>query len=178
MGFKDIHQSSKPRPTNRKLISPPTALGGALFSFLFSLFSLLPTLFPLGRGPFASLARVLIRHPRVCGDPCFCFPCVYLPFIDAGVFEDRAIAMGKPHCNRSICTFRLWNMPFHNPVPELVEGWPSPHALSSPSRMRGSMLNILSSSPTPLRCVGLLKTRRNQRKDPHRTQPMGFNKAP
>ena len=31
-------------------------------------FSLLPTLFPLGRGPFASLARVS-RHPRVGGDP-------------------------------------------------------------------------------------------------------------
>jgi hypothetical protein len=26
-------------------------------------------------------------------------------FIDAGVFEDRAVAMGKPHCNRSIYTF-------------------------------------------------------------------------
>ena len=43
-------------------------------------------------------------------------------FIDAGVFEDRAVAMGKPHCNRSICTFRLWNMRFCYPVPELVEG--------------------------------------------------------
>jgi len=29
----------------------------------------------------------------------------YLPFIDVGLFKDRAVAMGKPHCNRSIRTF-------------------------------------------------------------------------
>jgi hypothetical protein len=28
-----------------------------------------------------------------------------LPFIDVGLFKDRAVAMGKPHCNRSIRTF-------------------------------------------------------------------------
>jgi len=60
----------------------------------------------------------------------YAFPChsvanasvFYFLFIDAGVFEDRAVAMGKPHCNRSICTFRLWNMRFYYPAPELVEG--------------------------------------------------------
>jgi hypothetical protein len=29
----------------------------------------------------------------------------YLPFIDAGLIKERAVAMGKPHCNRSIRTF-------------------------------------------------------------------------
>ena len=97
--------------------------------FLFSLFfSLLPTLFPLGRGPFASLARgqpsplaiVILVYTGI--HPWFSFrvfPCSsvanassFFLFIDAGVFEDRAVAMGKPHCNRSICTFRLWIMRF------------------------------------------------------------------
>ena len=52
----------------------------------------------------------------------------YFLFIDVGVFEDRAVAMGKPHCNRSICTFRLWNIRFCYPVPELVEGSNLPRA--------------------------------------------------
>jgi hypothetical protein len=46
----------------------------------------------------------------------------YFLFIDVSVFEDRAVAMGKPHSNRSICTFRLWIMRFRYSVPELVEG--------------------------------------------------------
>ena len=94
----------------------------SLFS-LFSFFSLLPTLFPLGRGPFASLARgqpspfafVILANAGIHSWFSFyAFPChsvanvsSFFLFIDACVFEDRAVAMGKPHCNRSICTFRL-----------------------------------------------------------------------
>ncbi|NBT63801.1 MAG: hypothetical protein EBT02_18765 [Planctomycetia bacterium] len=50
--------------------------------------------------------------PSVANASAFFF---FFLFIDAGVFEDRAVAMGKPHCNRSICTFRLWNMRFCHP---------------------------------------------------------------
>jgi hypothetical protein len=57
-------------------------------SFFF--FPQLPTLFPPGKGPFASLARVSILHH------------FYFPLIDVGLFKDRVVAMGKPHCNYSI----------------------------------------------------------------------------
>jgi hypothetical protein len=61
------------------------------FYFLFFLFlPLLPTLFPPGKGPFASLARVSILHH------------FYFPLIDMVLFKDRVVAMGKPHCNSSI----------------------------------------------------------------------------
>ncbi len=109
------------------------------FFFLFFLFFLHhPTLFPLGRGHFASLARgqpssfafvILVNS----ADPSLVFLLCFsvanasafffsFLFIDAGVFEDRAVAMGQPHCNRYICTFILWNIRFRYPVPELVEG--------------------------------------------------------
>ena len=29
----------------------------------------------------------------------------FFPFIDVGMLKDKAVAMGKPHCNRSIQTF-------------------------------------------------------------------------
>jgi hypothetical protein len=60
------------------------------FSFFFFFFPLLPTLFPPGKGPFASLARVSILH------------LFYFLLIDRGLFNDRGVAMGKPHCNYSI----------------------------------------------------------------------------
>ena len=118
----------------------------SFFSLFFSFFfSLLPTLFPLGRGHFASLARgqpspfafVILANAGIHSWFSFyAFPChsvanasvFYFLFIDVGVFEDRAVAMGKPHCNRSICTFRLWNIRFCYPVPELVEGSNLPRA--------------------------------------------------
>jgi len=66
-----------------------------VFSFLLSLFPQLPTLFPPGKGPFASLARVSNLHH------------FYFLLIDMGLFKDRGVAMGKPHCNSSICNFRF-----------------------------------------------------------------------
>ena len=60
------------------------------YSFTFFLFPLLPTLFPPGKGPFASLARVSIHHH------------FYFPLIDTGLLKDRGVAMGKPHCNSFI----------------------------------------------------------------------------
>ena len=95
----------------------------SLFSFfIFHFFSLLPTLFPLGRGPFASLARdqpspfafVILANAGIhAWFSFYAFPChsvanasvFYFLFIDASVFKDRAVAMGKPLCNHSICTF-------------------------------------------------------------------------
>ena len=79
--------------------SPSTALGGSAllffcFLFYFLFFPQLPTLFPPGKGPFASLARVsILLH-------------FYFPLIDMSLFKDREVAMGKPHCNSSIWTFR------------------------------------------------------------------------
>ena len=113
------------------------------FFFLLSFLSFFSITQPssAGRGPFASLARgqpsplaiVILVYTGIHAWFSFrVFPCpsvanasaffFFFLFIDAGVFEDRAVAMGKPHCNRSICTFRLWNMRFCYPVPELVEG--------------------------------------------------------
>jgi hypothetical protein len=60
------------------------------FAFVSFFFPQLPTLFPPGKGPFASLARVSILHH------------FYIPLIDMSLFKDRVVAMGKPHCNYSI----------------------------------------------------------------------------
>jgi hypothetical protein len=64
---------------------------GFLFFFLlfFFFFPQLPTLFPPGKGPFASLARDLNLHH------------FYFLLIDMSLFKDRVVAMGKPHCNFS-----------------------------------------------------------------------------
>jgi len=82
------------------------------FYFLLLSFSQLPTLFPPGKGPFrfarppSSLHRYPLTH--IAFKPIHCVGWVisfYLPFIDVGMFKVRAVAMGKPHCNRSIRTF-------------------------------------------------------------------------
>ena len=35
----------------------------------------------------------------------FYYSSFYFPFIDMSLFKDRVVAMGKPHCNSSICNF-------------------------------------------------------------------------
>ncbi len=50
----------------------------------------------------------------------------YFPLIDMGLFKDRVVAMGKPHCNYSICNFRSCStLGIYPPVPELAEGGPA-----------------------------------------------------
>ena len=52
------------QPSSQCLQAHPTALGGSLsFFFLFLFFPQLPTLFPPGKGPFASLARLPVSPP-------------------------------------------------------------------------------------------------------------------
>jgi hypothetical protein len=68
---------------------------GFLFCFFCFYFPQLPTLFPPGKGPFASLARVSN------------FLHFYFRLIDMSLFKYRGVAMGKPHCNSSIWTFRF-----------------------------------------------------------------------
>jgi hypothetical protein len=78
-----LERRLKSPPTNRKQISPPTALGGALLFFSFFFFLHHPTLFRWKRAlRFASPGLALAPrfcHPRVCGDPFFAyfrvFPC-------------------------------------------------------------------------------------------------------
>ena len=98
------------------------------FSFYCFFFPQLPTLFPPGKGPFASLARVLtstnfIYCPQshaymspslksggpflflLPSSPHHCAGWVsffYLHFIWVSLFKDRVVAMWKPHCNSSI----------------------------------------------------------------------------
>ena len=94
-----------------------------LFSFFF--FPQLPTLFPPGKGPFASLARASTFHhfylmpssppfffyraadvnPLVLALFLFLILSFYLPFIWGSLFKDRVVAMRKPNCNYSICNF-------------------------------------------------------------------------
>ena len=69
-------------------------MGFYFYSFTCFFFPQLPTLFPPGKGPFASLARVSFLHH------------FYFRLIDMSFFKDRGVAMGKPHCNSSICNFR------------------------------------------------------------------------
>jgi len=99
-----------------------------LFYFLsFTFFIISPNSQPSSlreKGPFASLARLpastptdlipchsvanLIFYSFPAFKPIHCAGWVisfYLPFIDAGLIKERAVAMGKPHCNRSIRTF-------------------------------------------------------------------------
>ena len=92
--------------------------GGAplAFFFLFLFFPQLPTLFPPGKGPFASLARLLSsttafatfdllsgRCKSAGARPVpFSYSSFYFVLIDISLFKDRGVAMGKPHCNSSI----------------------------------------------------------------------------
>ncbi len=85
MGFKPTHKQKTNKPTH-------CAGWGSLTLFLFSFFSITQPS-SAGRGPFASLAG---------GPPS---PLAFVILAYAGVFEDRAVAMGKAHCNCSICTF-------------------------------------------------------------------------
>ena len=64
----------------------------------FALFWLCPT-------AFVNLARdfsLVLTSVRFRVNPWLVF---FFPFIDVGLFKERAVAMGKPHCNRSIRTF-------------------------------------------------------------------------
>ena len=70
-------------------------------------------------------------------------------FIDVGVFKDRVVAMGKPHCNHSNCTFGLWIMRFCYPVPELVEG-SNLHLLTVAHASGSDLIILLLISVSPL----------------------------
>jgi len=82
------------------------------FAFVSFFFPQLPTLFPPGKGPFASLARVPVSPPPPSspslksGGPFFILS-FYFPLIARGLFKGEVVAMGKPHCNYSI-----WNLRF------------------------------------------------------------------
>ena len=116
--------------TERLRWGSPTAT--APFALLdFGLCAFVTRSLSLSKGQPSPFAFVILANAGIHSWFSFyAFPChsvanasvFYFLFIDVGVFEDRAVAMGKPHCNRSICTFRLWNMRFCRPVPELVEG--------------------------------------------------------
>jgi hypothetical protein len=77
------------------------------FTFLF-----LPTPNPLPSGKRAlSLRSPAFQPPPlsiyIVFKPIHCVGWViyfFFSFIDVGMFKERAVAMGKPHCNRSICT--------------------------------------------------------------------------
>ena len=100
-------------------------------------FSLLPTLFPLGRGPFASLARVSC-HPRECGDPFLKTErlrwgsptatatfeplefglCAFVILAYAGIHSLQRVSLWIP------AYARMTGESLRNPVPELAEGPP------------------------------------------------------
>ena len=127
------------RPTPRIRCSLVLLLLGLLITFLLFLFYFLfisPNSQPSSlreKGPFASLACLPASTPTDL-IPCFSvanlifysFPAFKpihcagwvisfsLPFIDAGLIKERTVAMGKPHCNRSIRTFWFCNHAFVN----------------------------------------------------------------
>ena len=88
-------------------------------TFFFTFFPQLPTLFPPGKGPVASLVRVSVTRPLLLQlssywaadvNPLvlalsFSYYSFFFSLIDMRLFKDRVVAMGKPHCNYSIWTF-------------------------------------------------------------------------
>jgi len=107
-------------------------------------FSLLPTLFPLGRGPFASLARVTcLKKERLrWGSPTATAP--FEP-LNLGLCALVILAVKR---GSILCSLYLWIPAYagmtgeslRNPVPELVEG---PHLhLSTVAHASGSECSV------------------------------------
>jgi len=95
-GLLLLLSSSNSQPCYQCLQAHPTALGGSLsFSFsFFYIFFLPPTPNPLPSGKRA------LRF----ASPDFNLHHFFLSLIDMSLFKDRGVAMGKPHCNSSICS--------------------------------------------------------------------------
>ena len=93
---------------------PPTS-NTLFFAFtpaFFLFFPPTPNPLPSGKralrfaSPGFQLARRRLRHPRWKAGV-HSYSSFYLPFIWVSLFEDRVVAMGNPHCNYSIWTFRF-----------------------------------------------------------------------
>ena len=82
-----------------------------IFYFLFYILSFtffLPTPNPLPSGKRALSLRSLAFLPSLLSTHIYCLqahPLRWMGHFLLGLFKERAVAMGKPHCNRSICTF-------------------------------------------------------------------------
>ena len=82
-----------------------------LFYFLFYILSFtffLPTPNPLPSGKRALSLRSLAFLPSLLSTQTYCLqahPLRWMGHFLLGLFKERAVAMGKPHCNLSISTF-------------------------------------------------------------------------
>ena len=85
--MREIRQSGSEGGGNEQTVSPYPYLAPRLFLSLFP-----PTPNPLPSGKRA------LRF----ASPGFNLHHFYFPLIDVGLFKDRGVAMGKPHCNSSI----------------------------------------------------------------------------
>ena len=90
--MREIRQSGSEGGGNEQTVSPYPYLSFS-FSF-FYIFFLPPTPNPLPSGKRA------LRF----ASPDFNLHHFFLSLIDMSLFKDRGVAMGKPHCNSSICS--------------------------------------------------------------------------
>jgi len=80
---------------NSKTRDPWNAVHGLLFP-------------PTSTGAFATFVLLSGGCKSAGAHPTpFSYSFFYFPLIDMGLFKDRGVAMGKPHCNSSICNFRF-----------------------------------------------------------------------
>jgi len=82
-----------------------------ILSFTFFIF--LPTPNPLPSGKRALSLRSLAFLPSLLSTHTYCLqahPLRWMGHFLLGIFKERAVAMGKPHCNRSISTFLVINL--------------------------------------------------------------------
>jgi len=81
-----------------------------ILSFTFFFFRPTPNPLPSGKRALSLRSPAFQPPPLsiyIVFKPIHCVGWVisfFFSFIDEGLIKDRAVAMGKPHCNRSICT--------------------------------------------------------------------------
>ena len=80
-------------------LSPPTALGGSALPLILQKQATHGT---QSMGFFSPNLHHYLRHPRWKAGV-HSYSSFYFPLIDMSLFKDRVVAMGKPHCNYSIC---------------------------------------------------------------------------